>query len=254
MPVLVVIPTYDERENIELTVARVRASVADAHVLIVDDDSPDGTGSIADGLAATDGHVHVIHRSAKNGLGAAYLAAFAWALPKGYDPIVQLDADGSHRPEELPRMLARLDGGVDGGEDAVDLVVGSRWVPGGRIVNWPRRRQLLSRAGSAYAHVLLRLPVRDATGGYRVFRADALRHLRLDDVHTRGYGFQVDMIWHARMAGLRIAEVPITFVEREHGRSKMSPGIVLEAMVKVTGWGIRTLLHRDQPAALSRVE
>lgn len=262
MTVLVVVPTYNERENIERTIARVRASVADAHVLVVDDGSPDGTGEQVDLLVAKDDQVHVMHRKRKEGLGAAYLAAFEWALQREYDPIVQLDADGSHRPEELASLLTRLDGhagatepdghgrAADADRGPVDIVVGSRWVPGGRIVNWPWYRELLSRAGSAYAHVLLRLPVRDATGGYRAFRADALRRIRLDDVHTRGYGFQVDMIWHARMAGLRIAEVPITFVEREYGRSKMSPGIVLEAMVKVTGWGVRTLLHLDQPPPL----
>ncbi|MFD4422500.1 polyprenol monophosphomannose synthase [Agromyces sp. NPDC058484] len=249
---LVVIPTYNERENLADTVARVRASVPEASVLVVDDDSPDGTGAIADELAAADAAVEVLHRTAKHGLGAAYLEAFAWALERGFDPIVQLDADGSHLPEELPRLLARLEGAASTGSSSggpVDLVIGSRWISGGSIENWPRHRELLSRWGSAYARSVLRLDTQDATAGYRVFRADALRRIRLEDVHTRGYGFQVDMLWHAREAGLTVVEVPVTFIERIRGRSKMSPAIVLEAVVRVTGWGLRSRLgRRPQPA------
>ncbi|QEO14276.1 polyprenol monophosphomannose synthase [Agromyces intestinalis] len=248
---LVVIPTYNERENLAEIVARVRGAVPEASVLVIDDASPDGTGALADELAAADPAVRVRHRPAKQGLGAAYLDAFGWALEHGYDPIVQLDADGSHRPEDLPAMLAALAGGAaashGGGADATepaDLVIGSRWVPGGSVVNWPRRREWLSRAGSAYARTLLRLPARDATAGFRAFRADALRRIRLDDVHTRGYGFQVDMLWHARDVGLRIVEVPVTFVERVHGRSKMTFGIVLEAIVRVTAWGVAARMPR----------
>jgi dolichol-phosphate mannosyltransferase len=239
---LVVIPTFNERENLADTVARVRASVPEAAVLVVDDASPDGTGALADELAATDDAVQVCHRTAKNGLGAAYLEAFAWALERGFDPIVQLDADGSHLPEELPRLLAAMGTQASGSE--VDLVIGSRWVSGGSIQNWPRHRELLSRWGSAYARTMLRLDTRDATAGYRVFRADALRRIRLDDVHTRGYGFQVDMLWHAREAGLTVVEVPVTFIERIRGRSKMSPAIVLEAMARITWWGIRSRFGR----------
>lgn len=237
---LVVIPTYNERENIVAIVARVRAAVPAASVLVVDDSSPDGTGVLADELAAADASVRVLHRIEKNGLGAAYLDAFAWALAEGFDPIVQMDADGSHLPEQLPRLLGALAG-------PVDLVIGSRWIDGGSIENWPRHRQLLSRGGSAYARWALRLPTRDATAGYRAFRAGALRRIRLDDVHTRGYGFQVDMLWHAREAGLTVAEVPVTFVERERGRSKMSAGIVVEAMLRVTGWGIRSRFGHGVP-------
>lgn len=234
---LVVIPTYNERENLAAIVARVRTAVPDASVLVVDDASPDGTGVLADELAAADAAVQVLHRRGKEGLGAAYLEAFEWALGHGFDPIVQLDADGSHQPEQLPSMLVAL-AGTDPAGEPVDLVIGSRWIAGGAIENWPRRRELLSRGGSAYARWVLRLPTRDATAGYRVFRADALRRIRLEDVHTRGYGFQVDMLWHAREAGLTVVEVPVTFVERAHGRSKMSAGIVVEAMLRVTGWGI----------------
>ncbi|SFR68447.1 dolichol-phosphate mannosyltransferase [Agromyces sp. CF514] len=244
---LVVIPTYNERENIASLVARVRAAVPAASVLVVDDSSPDGTGYIAEALAADDDAVRVLHRTAKEGLGAAYLEAFGWALERGHDPIVQMDADGSHLPEQLQSLLDAL-AVPDAAGRPVDVVIGSRWIPGGTIENWPRHRELLSRWGSAYARTMLRLSTRDATAGYRVFRASALRAIHLDDVHTRGYGFQVDMLWHARQAGLVVVEVPITFVERVHGRSKMSPFIVVEAMVKVTGWGIADLFRRTRGA------
>ena len=252
---LVVIPTYDERENLPGIVARVRDAVPGASVLVVDDDSPDGTGAIADALARVDPAVQVMHRRGKEGLGAAYLAAFDWALERGHDPIVQLDADGSHLPEQLPALLAGLQA-TDAAGRRADVVIGSRWVPGGSVVNWPRRRVWLSRAGSAYSRWMLALPVRDATAGYRVFRAEALRALHLEQVHTRGYGFQVDMLWHAVLNGLAVVEVPVTFVEREHGRSKMSWGIVLEAIVQVTAWGIARRFggRRYQPAAAASVE
>ncbi|MCD2443647.1 polyprenol monophosphomannose synthase [Agromyces sp. SYSU K20354] len=245
---LVVIPTYNERENLASIVGRVRGAVPDASMLVVDDSSPDGTGELADELAAADAAVHVLHRAGKQGLGAAYLAAFDWALEQGFDPIVQLDADGSHLPEQMPSLLAALEGTGPAGEP-VDLVIGSRWIPGGSIENWPRHRELLSRGGSAYARWVLQLPTRDATAGYRAFRADALSRIHLDEVHTRGYGFQVDMLWHAREAGLTVIEVPVTFVERLQGRSKMSLGIVVEAMLKVTGWGITSRLRRRQPTS-----
>jgi len=251
---LVVIPTYNERENIESIVDRVRTSVPDAAVLVVDDASPDGTGELADQLAAADDTVFVLHRVGKEGLGAAYLDAFGWALERDFDPIVQLDADGSHLPEQLPSLLAALES-TDATGAPADLVIGSRWIPGGSIENWPRRREWLSRGGSAYARWILQLPTRDATAGYRVFRAEALRRIRIEDVHTRGYGFQVDMLWHARDAGLQIVEVPVTFVERVRGHSKMSVGIVLEAMVRVTSWGLRSRFGRRRatgPASGSR--
>lgn len=247
---LVVIPTYNERENLADTVARVRVAVPEASVLVVDDASPDGTGELADELASADPAVHVLHRTAKNGLGAAYLEAFSWALERDFDVIVQLDADGSHLPEELPRLLARLHGTNSAGP--ADLVIGSRWIPGGSIENWPRRRELLSRWGSAYARTVLRLDTRDTTAGYRVFRADALRRIPLEDVHTRGYGFQVDMLWHAHEAGLTVVEVPVTFVERIRGRSKMSPAIVLEAMVRVTAWAVRSRFGRRRASQPSK--
>ncbi|MGK9147918.1 polyprenol monophosphomannose synthase [Plantibacter flavus] len=234
---VVIIPTYNERENLERIVARVRVATPDVQVLVVDDNSPDGTGEIATALAAADTAVHVLHRAGKEGLGAAYKGGFAWALERGFDRVVEMDADGSHAPEQLQSML-------DAGSAGADVVLGSRWVPGGSVVNWPKRRELISRGGSAYARAMLRLPARDVTGGYRVFTTEALERLHLDEVHSHGYGFQVDMLWHAHRAGLSIVEVPITFTERAYGASKMTTGIVVEAMLRVTWWGICELTDR----------
>jgi dolichol-phosphate mannosyltransferase len=228
--VLVIIPTYQERENIEAVVGRVLASVPGAHVLVVDDGSPDGTGKIADALADDDARVHVLHRAAKAGLGAAYIAGFDWALDAGYDVLVEMDADGSHAPEQLPRLLDAL--------DHADLVLGSRWVPGGSAVNWPRRRELLSRGGSLYSRLALGIQVRDATGGYRAFRRGVLENIDYAAVASQGYCFQVDLARRAIDGGHRVVEVPITFLERERGESKMSGAIVREALWRVTQWGI----------------
>ena len=229
--ILVCVPTYDEAESLPPLLARLRSTVPDVEVLVIDDNSPDGTGAIADGIAAADAHVHVLHRAGKGGLGAAYLAGFAWALERHYDAVVEMDADGSHRPEDLLALLAALG-------DA-DLVLGTRWMPGGRTVNWPLRRRLLSRAGNRYARAMLGLPIRDITGGFRVYRAAALLAVDLPSVHSQGYCFQIELAARASEAGLRIAEVPITFVERAEGASKMSQAIVVEAMRLVTVWGIR---------------
>jgi dolichol-phosphate mannosyltransferase len=227
---VVIIPTYNERENVGPIVARVRASVPEAEILIVDDASPDGTGQLADRIAAEDDLVHVLHRSAKNGLGAAYLDAFTWGQTRGFDRLVQLDADGSHLPEQLPALLAAA--------ATADVVMGSRWIPGGRVENWPWHRRLLSRGGSVYSRLLLKLPQHDVTGGYRVYTASALERMQLGSVDSLGYCFQIDMLLHAVRARLRVVEVPITFVERTLGSSKMSGGIVLEAMGRVTIWGL----------------
>ncbi len=244
---LVIIPTYNERENIEPIVARVRASVAVADILVIDDSSPDGTGKLADALAARHANVHVLHRAAKNGLGAAYLEGFQWGLARGYDRLVQLDADGSHQPEQLPRLLAAA--------ESADVVMGSRWVPGGAVKNWPWHRRVLSQGGSIYSRIVLRLRQRDVTGGYRVYTAHALERMQLSSVESLGYCFQIDMLLHAVRAQLRVIEVPITFVERTHGSSKMSIGIVLEAMARVTLWGLKgTGIRRSRavaPAAAS---
>ena len=229
--VLVIIPTYNEVDNLERIVRRVRRAVPEADVLIADDNSPDGTGRLADELAAADQeHVHVLHRIGKEGLGAAYLAGFEWGLQRSYAVLVEMDADGSHQPEQLPDLLAAL--------TRADLVLGSRWVRGGKVVNWPRSRELLSRGGNLWARLMLGLPLRDATGGYRAFRREALLRLGLDNVASAGYCFQVDLAWRAVKAGLRVEEVPITFVEREYGDSKMSRKIVAEALLLTTVWGI----------------
>jgi dolichol-phosphate mannosyltransferase len=228
---LVIIPTYNERDNIVPLVQRVLATGADADILIVDDSSPDGTGAIADGLAGVHPEIHVLHRTDKSGLDAAYLAGFSWGLARDYDAIVEMDADGSHHPEYLPGMLALLDDN--------DLVLGSRWVPGGKVENWPLRREILSRGGSWYTRGALGIRVADTTGGYRAFRASALRSLDLAEVESHGYCFQVDLLWRALQKGLRVVETPITFTERTHGVSKMSGSIVRESLVKVTRWAVR---------------
>ncbi|GAA2512951.1 hypothetical protein GCM10010393_52310 [Streptomyces gobitricini] len=233
---LVIIPTYNEAENIKPIVSRVRAAVPDVDVLVADDNSPDGTGKLADELAAADDHVHVLHRKGKEGLGAAYLAGFRWGIERGYGVLVEMDADGSHQPEELPRLLTALKG--------ADLVLGSRWVPGGRVVNWPKSREFLSRGGSTYSRILLDVPIRDVTGGFRAFRKETLEGLGLDAVASQGYCFQVDLARRAVAAGYHVVEVPITFVERELGDSKMSRDIVVEALWRVTAWGLGSRADR----------
>jgi dolichol-phosphate mannosyltransferase len=231
---LVIIPTYNEADNVRIIVDRVRAAVPAVDVLIADDNSPDGTGRIADELAAADEQIKVLHRRGKEGLGAAYLAGFTWARDAGYDVVVEMDADGSHSPEDLPRLL-------DAVADGADAVLGSRWVKGGRVLNWPMSRHVISRTGNLYVRLALRMPYKDATGGYRAYKMKALDSMGLDGVASQGYCFQVDLAWRAYRQGLRIAEVPITFVERERGASKMSSGIVREALWRVTVWGARDL-------------
>ncbi|MDN4161998.1 polyprenol monophosphomannose synthase [Nocardioides abyssi] len=225
-----VVPTYDEAENIAWIIGRLRTAEPDVDVLVVDDSSPDGTGEIADRLAADDDRVHVLHRTAKGGLGAAYLHGFAWALEQGYDVIGEMDADGSHQPEQLHLLLDALD-------DA-DLVIGSRWVRGGSVVNWPRRREALSRGGNLYVRLLLGVNVRDATAGYRVFRRATLEKIDLAAVRSTGYVFQTDLVARTLAAGLRVVEVPIEFVERERGDSKMSGAVATESLKRITQWGL----------------
>jgi dolichol-phosphate mannosyltransferase len=235
--VLVCIPTYDERDTLPTTLARLRATVPDADVLVVDDNSPDGTGQRADELAASDTAVHVLHRPRKAGLGAAYIAAFEWGLEQGYDVLVEMDADGSHQPEELPTLLAAID-------DGADLVLGSRWVSGGKVENWPMSRLLLSRGGNLYTRRMLGIEVADATGGFRAYRAEVVRKLPLEEVASQGYCFQVDLAWQAVQAGFQVVEVPITFVERAQGYSKMNRAIVVEALWRVTCWGVASRVGR----------
>jgi dolichol-phosphate mannosyltransferase len=242
--ILVIIPTFNELESLPVIVGRVRASVPEAFILVADDNSPDGTGRLADEIAAADDHVTVMHRLGKEGLGAAYLAGFAWALEQGYDVVVEMDADGSHQPEQLPRLLDRL--------RTADLVLGSRWVAGGGTVNWPKSRQMLSKGGSLYTRVMLGVPLRDVTGGYRAFRADTLRKMDLHEVASQGYCFQVDLAWRAVQRGLVVKEVPITFVERVAGSSKMSQKIVVEALWRVTVWGVDDKVTRVRKRAQKR--
>lgn len=236
--VVVVIPTYNELQSLEHTVARVRKAVPEARVLIVDDASPDGTGKIADSLAALDGHINVLHRESKTGLGDAYLDAFNWALFHGANVVVEIDADGSHPEDCIPLLVEAVRVG------GADLAIGSRWVHGGSVVNWPWIRRLISRAGNSYARLMLGLRVKDVTAGFRAFRASTLRVIHLEDVASHGYCFQIDLTRRVRDAGLTIVEIPIEFREREVGDSKMTSGIVVEAMRMVTAWGWERLWSR----------
>ncbi len=242
--VLVIIPTYNESQNIESITNRLRKAVPHAHILIADDNSPDGTGDIADRLASDDSHVHVMHRTGKQGLGAAYLAGFDWGLERGYGVLVSHDADGSHQPEELPRLLTAIN-------DGADMVKGSRWVKGGSIVNWPASRVLISKAGSLWTRIWLGIPVKDATGGFNAYRATTLRGMNLTEVASAGYCFQIDLVWRAIKHGFKVVEVPIEFVEREFGDSKMSRNIVIEALIRTTLWGIEHRFHQLRRAVTS---
>lgn len=244
--ILVIIPTFNELQTLPTIMRRVRHAVPEAHVLVADDNSPDGTGRLADELAAADDHVHVMHRLGKEGLGAAYLAGFAWALQEGYDVVVEMDADGSHQPEQLPDLLTAL--------RSADLVLGSRWVAGGGAENWPKHREILSRGGNLYTRLMLGVPLHDATGGYRAFRADTLRRLDLHEVASQGYCFQVDLAWRAVQRGLVVKEVPIRFVERTAGASKMSQKIVVEALWRVTVWGFDDKVTRLRKRTMRRRE
>jgi dolichol-phosphate mannosyltransferase len=249
---VVVIPTYDEVHTLPTTLAILRRTVPDVDVLVVDDASPDGTGAVADELARDDPAVHVLHRVGERGLGPAYVAGFRWALAQGYATVVEMDADGSHRAVDLPGLLAALEG-LDGLEGpAADLVLGSRWVPGGRIENWPRWREVLSRGANRYTRLVTGLPIGDATAGFRAYRASTLRAIDLDAVSSQGYCFQVDMAMRVHAGGGLVREVPITFVERTQGRSKMSRRIVAEALVRVTGWGARRRLEQLRRAVGGR--
>ena len=235
--VVVLIPTYNERENLPGIISRVRSSVPEVDVLVLDDGSPDGTGALADEIAAADEQVHVLHRAGKQGLGKAYLAGFDWALGRGYDAMVEMDADGSHLPEQLPLLLAAI--------GHADVVIGSRWIRGGEVRNWPASRKVLSVGANVYTKVLLGMSVNDATAGFRVYRASALRRMGLQGVESQGYCFQVDLTMRAVRSGLTVVEVPITFVEREVGVSKMGKDIIREALVNVTKWGVT---HRARQA------
>ena len=232
--VLVIVPTYNERESLPIIVAGIRQAEPEIHILIADDNSPDGTGEVADNLSSNDSSILVLHRSAKAGLGAAYLDAFSWAKSNGYDVVVEMDADGSHRPNDLTKILDALTHN--------DVVLGSRWIKDGKVVNWGKGRELLSRGGNLYTRMWLGIPINDSTGGFRAYRMSALAQMNIDDVQSQGYCFQVDMAWRVVKANLRITEVPITFIDRELGESKMDGAIVKEALWRVTQWGIEKRL------------
>lgn len=230
--VVMVIPTYNESDNIEWIIGRLRTAQPDVDILVMDDNSPDGTGALVEALASHDSQVKVVHRTEKAGLGAAYRHGFRVALDAGYEVIGEMDADGSHQPEQLHRLLDALAAGAD-------LVIGSRWVPGGSIVNWPKQRELLSRGGNLYVRLLLGIKVKDATAGFRLFRRHTLEAIDIDTVTSTGYVFQTDMAYRTLRQGLTITEVPIEFIERERGDSKMSKDVATESLKLITRWGLR---------------
>ncbi|MBJ7290643.1 polyprenol monophosphomannose synthase [Williamsia sp.] len=234
---LVIIPTYDERENLPLIINRLHAALGAAHVLVVDDGSPDGTGELADELAAADDRIHVMHRAEKSGLGGAYIAGFGWGLERDYAVLVEMDADGSHAPEQLHRLLDGINAGSD-------LVIGSRYVAGGSLVNWPKRRKYLSQGANTYSRLALGVKIRDITAGYRAYRRAVLEKIDLGSIDSHGYCFQIDLAWRSVQAGFVVSEVPITFTERQIGESKMSGDVIGEAFFKVAEWGMRHRLDR----------
>lgn len=236
MSTLIVLPTYNERESLEPTVMGILQYAPNVSLLIVDDNSPDGTGALADAISERHENVSVLHRNQKEGLGPAYLAGFKYGLDQRFDFIAEMDADGSHRAEDLPRLLeASL---------TSDLVIGSRWISGGAVLNWSWSRQLISRLGNSYARLLLGSKIRDLTAGFRIYRATLLEKIIVDEVASHGYSFQVELAWRSERSGSRVVECPITFVEREHGSSKMSSAIVREALWLITKWGFRRIFSR----------
>lgn len=238
MSVLVVLPTYQEAENVQDVLARIRVSVPDAHVLVVDDGSPDGTADLAQETGDRLGQIHVLRRTEKAGLGPAYRAGFAWGLERGHDVLIEMDADLSHDPAVLPQLIGAV------GEGGADLAIGSRYVPGGSVPGWAPHRRLLSQWGNRYIGLMLHLPVRDATAGFRAYRRSILEKVGLERIRADGYGFQIEMAYEVAKAGGTIIEIPITFRDRIRGVSKMSPNIVSEALVLVTRWGLRDRANR----------
>ena len=239
--VLVVIPTYNEKENVRDISQAVLAAVPEAHLLIVDDNSPDGTGRIADELGAKDPRIHCLHREGKQGLGRAYIAGFKWALERGYEFIFEMDADFSHNPNDLPRILNAA--------QTADLALGSRYVGGIRIINWPLSRLILSKGAAVYVHIITGMPFSDPTGGFKCYRRAVLETIDLERIRSNGYSFQIEMTNEAWRSGFRVVEVPITFEERRSGHSKMSSSIVREALWMVWKLLLRNRLKRSGPTA-----
>ena len=235
---LVIIPTFNEIENLPLITKRVREATPEVHILIVDDSSPDGTGELADELSEKDDHLHVIHRTSKDGLLGAYIAGFKWGLERDYQVLCEMDADGSHAPEQLHLLLEEIDKGAD-------LVIGSRYVEGGETVNWPASREYLSRLGNIYISMALGAGLSDMTAGYRAFRRDLLESIDFDELSDAGYIFQVDLAFRAVKDGFDVREVPITFTEREYGESKLDGSFVKDSLFEVTKWGVE---HRTKQA------
>ncbi|MBP1302432.1 MULTISPECIES: polyprenol monophosphomannose synthase [unclassified Curtobacterium] len=234
---LVIVPTYNEAENIKDIAARILETVPSAGLLVVDDGSPDGTGDLVEEMARTDERVHLLRRSGKLGLGTAYVAGFRWGLEHGYDLLVEMDADGSHPADRLPALIAAV-ADADPSDDVL-LAIGSRWMRGGSVVDWPKRREFLSRGANTYARIMLGIDVHDITAGFRVYRADAIARMDLGSIDSKGYCFQIDMTIRTHDLGGRIVEVPIRFRDRIHGVSKMSKDIIVEAMVRTTQWGLQ---------------
>lgn len=238
MSPLVIIPTFQEAENIVDVLERVRDALPQGHVLVVDDGSPDGTADLAEKTAARLGNIDVLRRSSKSGLGPSYRAGFAWGIERGHDVLIEMDADLSHDPTVLPKLVEAV---APGG---ADLAIGSRYVPGGSVPGWPTHRRLLSQWGNRYVGMMLRMPVRDATAGFRAYTADILDRIGLDQIRADGYGFQIEMAYEVTKAGGVIREVPIEFRDRVRGVSKMHPGIITEALTLVTRWGMRDRYRR----------
>jgi dolichol-phosphate mannosyltransferase len=235
MKTRVLVPTYQELHTLASIVHRIFEHNPDVHVLVIDDNSPDGTGKLADQLKAKYANLEVLHRKSKNGLGAAYIDGFNNSI-NDFDVLVEMDADGSHDPQDLVTILKEI--------PSYDCVLGSRWVPGGKVVNWPKSREILSRGGNSYARLMLGIDIGDATGGFRAYKTISLRELDLSDIDSQGYCFQVDMVRRLLKKGFKIKEVPITFTERTIGTSKMSSNIVLEAFLKIGIWGLQRLFSR----------
>lgn len=238
MSPLVVLPTYQEAPNIRDVLTRVRASVPEAHILVVDDGSPDGTADLAAEVGEELGQIDILRRTEKSGLGPAYRAGFTWGLQHGHDILIEMDADLSHDPDVLPDLIAPA------AEGRADLVIGSRYIPGGAVPGWPTHRRLLSQTGNRYVGLMLRMPVRDATAGFRAYRRSIIEKIGLERVRADGYGFQIEMAYEVSKAGGTILEIPITFRDRVRGESKMSPNIVSEALWLVTKWGVRDRANR----------